>query len=70
MDDNQKEKKRLRAMIIVMAVVVIPGLVRALSSSAFESVRSVDMAVLFASGMAAGVLLVSVRDYIQVKDEQ
>lgn len=43
MEEKQQVKKKLRTLMIIMVVIIIPGLVSTINSSAFESVRSVDM---------------------------
>ncbi len=40
-------------------------------SSAFESVRSVDIVMLFGAGMATGILVATARNYPRlIKDDQ
>jgi len=69
MQDILKLKKKLRTLMIIMVVAILPGLVRTLNSPAFESVRSVDIIMLFVAGMATGVFITTIRSYIRLKDE-
>ena len=67
MEDLQQTKKKLRTLIVIMVVIIIPGIVRAVNSSAFASARWVDIIILFAAGMATGVLIVTVKNYLSIK---
>ncbi len=69
MQDILNMKKKLRTLMIIMVVAIIPGLVRVLNSPAFESVRSVDIVTLFVAGMATGVFITTLRSYNSLKDE-
>lgn len=69
MEKTQQLKKKLRSLMIIMVVIIIPGLERAINSSAFESVRSVDITMLFVAGMATGVLIVTARNYFRLKKD-
>ena len=69
MKDKLKLQKRIQKMMIIMAVIIIPGLFRVINSDAFESVRNVDIALLFVAGMGTGSLLVMVRIYFRLKKE-
>jgi len=44
------EKKRIQSLMIIFLVVVIPGYIRLFCSSAFVSVRAVDIVQLLATG--------------------
>jgi hypothetical protein len=61
MQETQQTKKKLRTLIIIMVVIIIPGIVRTINSSAFASVRWVDIIMLFVTGVATGVLIVTVK---------
>lgn len=65
MDEKLQAKNKLRSLMVILVVIIIPGLVRSINSSAFESVRSVDMVILFATGMATGVLIVTIKTYFR-----
>ena len=69
MENLQQAKKKLRTLMIIMVVIIIPGIVRTINSSAFESMRWVDIITLFAAGMATGVLIVTVKNYLGLKKE-
>jgi uncharacterized membrane-anchored protein len=69
--EEKQTRKKLRSLIVILVVVIIPGLLRLINSSAFESVRSVDIVILFATGMVTGVLIVTIRSYFSLnKDDQ
>ncbi len=71
MEEKQQVKKTLRTLTIIMVVIIIPGLLRTINSSAFESVRSVDIVMLFGVGMATGVLVATARNYSRlIKDDR
>ena len=71
MEEKQQVKKKLRTLTIIMVVIIIPGLLRTINSSAFESVRSADIVMLFSAGMATGVLVATARNYSRlIKDDQ
>lgn len=61
------ERKRIRSLIIVFLVVVIPGYIRIFYSNAFDSVRIVDIIQLLATGMLTGILLMTAKDYFKMK---
>lgn len=67
MDALAQAKKKLRILMIIMAVIIIPGISRTISSSAFDTARSVDIIMLFAAGMATGVLIVTAKNYLGLK---
>jgi len=67
MDALAQAKKKLRILMIIMVVIIIPGISRTISSSAFDTVRSVDIIMLFAAGMATGVLIVTAKNYLGLK---
>ena len=69
MENKQQVIKQLRSLMIVMIIIIIPGLIRMISSSAFASVRSVDLVMLFFSGLATGVLIITARNYFNLKTD-
>ncbi len=70
MEEKQKLRKKLRSVMAVMAAVIIPGLLHLLGSSAFDAVRAVDIALLFAVGVATGVLIATAINYLRSKDNK
>ena len=66
MADYLKLKKQLRTSMVLLVVIILPGLSKAFGSSAFEGVRAVDLAVLFASGVGTGSLLMTVITYFRL----
>lgn len=69
MNNLAHSKKKLRTLMIIMVVIIIPGSFRTIGSSAFDTVRSVDIIMLFAAGMATGVFIVSAKNYLDLKKE-
>jgi hypothetical protein len=61
------EKKRIQSLMIIFFVVVIPGYVRLFCSSAFVSVRAVDIVQLLATGILTGILIMTVKNYFRMK---
>jgi hypothetical protein len=53
------ERKRIRALLIVFLAVIIPGYIRIFYSNAFDSVRSVDIVQLLATGILTGILIMA-----------
>ncbi|NQU68838.1 MAG: hypothetical protein HQ510_12920 [Candidatus Marinimicrobia bacterium] len=69
MEEQLILKKKLRAVMVVMIVIIIPGLTRTLSSNAYASVRPVDVAFLFVTGMLTGAFLATLRSYLRIKNK-
>jgi len=69
MDQKVKLGKRLRALTIILIVVIIPGIVRIINNNAFGSIRAVDIAILFVSGMIVGGLLITLKEYLSLKND-
>lgn len=69
MEEKQQLKKKFGSLIVIMVAIIIPGLVRTLNSSAFESVRPVDTVMLFVTGLVTGVLIITARNYFRLKDK-
>ena len=69
MDQKVKLGKRLRALAIILIVVIIPGIVRIINNNAFGSIRAVDIAILFVSGMIVGGLLITLKEYLSLKND-
>lgn len=67
MNNETDLKKKLRVLMIVMVVVIIPGVIRAFDAGAFENVRAVDMAMLYVAGVASGALIVTIKIYLNLK---
>jgi len=70
MDNKQEITKKLKRLVIIFAVVIIPGLVRISDTTAFENVRTVDLALLFVSGVATGAFIVLLKIYLQFRKEE
>lgn len=68
MIDKQAIRKKIQVISIIMLAVVAPGLVKVFASNAFDSVKPVDLVMLFASGVCLGVFLVNLLMYIKLKD--
>jgi len=69
MDQKVKLRKKLRALTIILIVVIIPGIVRIINNNAFGSIRAVDIAILFVSGMITGGLLITLKEYLSFKND-
>ena len=69
MENKTETTKKLKRLVIIFAVIIIPGLVRVIDSNAFTNVRIVDVALLFVSGVAAGAFIVLLKIYLQFKKE-
>lgn len=67
MEELKNAKKKLRTVMIIMVAIIIPGILRTINSSVFESVRLVDVIMLFVAGVATGVLIITVRNYRNLK---
>ena len=65
MDEKQNQRKRIRSVMIIFLVVIIPGYIRLFYSDAFYSVRSVDIAQLLATGILTGILIMTAKDYFR-----
>ena len=70
MNNEADLKKKLRVLMIVMVVIIIPGVTRIFDTGAFENVRAVDMAMLFAAGVATGALIVTAKIYLKLKTKK
>lgn len=69
--ENKKEiTHKLKRLVIIFAVIIIPGLIRVIDSNAFTNVRNVDIALLFVSGVATGAFIVLLKIYLQFKKEK
>jgi hypothetical protein len=64
------EKKRIRVLMIIFLVVVIPGYLRLFCSNAFISVRAVDTVQLLATGILTGILIMIINNYFRRKKEE
>jgi hypothetical protein len=65
MDEKQKLRKRIRSVMIVFLVVIIPGYIRLFYSDAFDFVRAVDIVQLLATGILTGILIMTAKDYFR-----
>ena len=65
MEEKQKLRKRIRSVMIVFLVVIIPGYIRLFYSDAFNSVRVVDIVQLLATGILTGILIMNAKDYFR-----
>ena len=65
MEEKQKLRKRIRSVMIVFLVVIIPGYIRLFYSDAFYSVRAVDIVQLLATGILTGILIMTAKDYFR-----
>ena len=62
---DEKQRKRIRSVMIVFLVVIIPGYIRLFYSDAFYSVRNVDIVQLLATGILTGILIMTAKDYFR-----
>ncbi len=67
MENKTVITQKLKRLVIIFAVIIIPGLVIVIDSNAFTNVRSVDIALLFVSGVATGAFIVLLKIYLQFK---
>ena len=67
MEDKQAITKKLKKLVIIFAVIIIPGLIRVIDSNSFANAKPVDIALLFVSGLATGAFVVLLRIYLQFK---
>jgi hypothetical protein len=67
MEEKQKQRKRLRSMMIIFLAVIIPGCIRLFYSNAFDSVRAVDIVQLLVTGILTGILIMTAKDYFKIK---
>lgn len=65
MDEKQNQRKRIRSVMIIFLVVIIPGYIRLFYSDAFYSVRNVDIVQLLATGILTGILIMTAKDYFR-----
>ena len=61
------DKKRIRSVMIIFFVVIIPGYIRFFYSDAFDSVRAVDIVQLLVTGILTGILIMIAKDYFRRK---
>ena len=61
------EKKRIQSLMIIFLVVIIPGYLRIFYSNAFDSIRTVDIVQLLATGILTGILIMAAKDYFRMK---
>lgn len=69
MEEKLKVKKKLRVLLVVFFVILIPAYVHIFDTNGFESVRAYVIVILFATGMLTGVILTTARDYFRIKNE-
>lgn len=69
MEELQQAKKKLRSLMIIMVIIILPGILRTINSSAFKSVRAVDIIMLFVAGVATGVLIITAKNYLGLKKD-
>ena len=69
MNQQNKLLKKIRAMMIVMVVIMIPALMKLLGSNALAEVRTVDILMIFALGLLSGALLVTVISYLKIRKQ-
>jgi len=67
MEEKIKLKKRMRSIMIIYLVVVIPGYYRLFFSNAFAAVRDVDIVQLLVNGILTGILIMMAKDYFSTK---
>ena len=69
MENVQVIRKKLKRLVIIFAVIIIPGLARVIDSNSFTNAKPVDIALLFVTGFATGAFVVLLRIYLQFKKE-
>ena len=67
MEEIVKVKKRLRVLLVIFIVVFIPAYFRIFNTDEFASISAYVIAVLFVSGVLAGVILAALKDYFRLK---
>ncbi|MDR3611879.1 MAG: hypothetical protein P4L27_15015 [Ignavibacteriaceae bacterium] len=61
------EKKRIRSLMIIFLVFIIPGYIRLFYSNAFDSVRAVVIMQLLVTGILTGILIMIAKNYFRRK---
>ena len=57
----QKTQKKLKTILIVLVVIIIPAVFRIWDTDALSSIRNVDIALIFGLGFALGAFFVNLK---------
>lgn len=69
MNERQTKQKKLKSILIVLGVIIMPVIFRLLDSGALQSIRNIDIAMIFGLGFAAGVFLLTLKGYLRLKNK-
>lgn len=67
MTETERTRKKLRVLLIVLIVLLLPALGKLVGSGALNSIRNVDVALLFGSGFATGAFVVTLVRSLQLR---
>jgi len=69
MNEQQQKAKKLKVLLIVLGVIIIPAIFRILNSGILQSIRNIDIVMIFGLGFATSAFLMILRDYLKLRSK-
>ncbi len=70
MEEKLKLKKRLRILLIVFCIILIPAYWRIIDTNGFDNIRPYVIVILLVTGICAGVIITTAKEFFRMKPDE